>query len=300
MNPRIFPAAVVAATFVFTACGKKAAAPAAIAQAQPADPAPAAPAAEAPPSAEVTTQLKALIDKVREKLAGGEISEAALAEELKGFDALLAANRGNKSDAVAQVLFTKASVYFQVLEDYDRTVEVLQRAKVDFEGTRVASQAEAMLQQIESQKDMLRAKAALKPGAAFPEFAAKDLAGAPISVAKFRGKVVLIDFWATWCGPCVEELPNVLAAYAKYHDKGFEIVGVSLDHEESALKAFLTERKMTWPQIYDGKGWRSELAQKYYVNSIPATYLLDRDGKIVAKNLRGAALEAQIGRLLNP
>jgi peroxiredoxin len=255
-------------------------------------------AAEPAPAGDVLAQLKTLVEKAREKIAAGDLSEAAFAEELKGLDALIAAHRGEKSDAVGQVLFTKASLYLQVIEDYDKAVAVLQQAKTDFAGTRVGAQAEAALRQLEAQKDMLKAKAALRPGLVFPNFQAKDLAGAPLSVEQFRGKVVLIDFWATWCGPCVDELPNVQAAYAKYRDKGFEIVGISLDNSEAALKSFLAEHKMTWPQTFDGKGWQSELAQQYGISSIPATYLLDREGKIVAKNLRGAALETQLAKLL--
>jgi len=110
--------------------------------------------------------------------------------------------------------------------------------------------------------------------------------------------VVLVDFWATWCGPCVGELPNVLAAYKKYHDKGFEIVGISLDEDQGKLEGFTAAKGMTWRQYFDGTGWDNKLAKRYGVTAIPATYLLDRDGKIAAKNLRGPALETELARLL--
>jgi len=257
-------------------------------------------AAEKPAPPDVLTELKALVEKTRNKISAGDVSESALAEELNGFDALLAAHRGEKSDAVAQVLLVKASLYLQVLEDYERGTEVLQQLKAGFAGTHSAAQAEAMLVQLEGQKESLKAQAALKVGATFPDFADQDLNGAPLSMGKFRGKVVLVDFWATWCGPCITELPNLQAAYAKYHDKGFEIVGISLDRDEAKLKSFLAEQKMTWPQHFNGKDEKTDLAVKYGVNSIPATYLLDAEGKIVAKNLRGPALEAQLARLLKP
>ncbi len=144
----------------------------------------------------------------------------------------------------------------------------------------------------------MKLQAALRPGAPFPDFDEKDLNGEPLSLARFKGRVVLIDFWATWCGPCVDELPNVIAAYRKYHDKGFEIIGISLDRDEAALRRFIAEHEMTWPQYFDGLYWQSKLGRKYGVNSIPATYLVDGDGTIVARDLRGPALEKELERLL--
>lgn len=124
--------------------------------------------------------------------------------------------------------------------------------------------------------------------------------GAPLSLSQYKGKVVLIDFWATWCGPCLGELPNVLAAYKKYHAKGFEIIGVSLDDDQGTLEGFLGAKGMTWQQYYDGGAWQNKLAKRYGVTSIPATYLIGPDGKIVAKDLRGSALEEQLAKLLGP
>jgi peroxiredoxin len=93
-------------------------------------------------------------------------------------------------------------------------------------------------------------------------------------------------------------MPNVVAAYQKYHELGFEVIGVSLDKDEDALKRFVKENKMIWPQFFDGQGWRNALATKYGIQSIPATFLIDGDGKIVAKDLRGRALEAELARRL--
>lgn len=129
-------------------------------------------------------------------------------------------------------------------------------------------------------------------------FDVKDLDGKPLSIAALRGNVVLLDFWATWCGPCIGELPNVLRTYEKYRDKGFRIVGVSLDQDEQKLREFIAEQGMTWPQFFDGKGWQNELAQLYEVKSIPATWLLDTEGKIYRTGLRGDALDAAVEKLL--
>jgi thiol-disulfide isomerase/thioredoxin len=138
----------------------------------------------------------------------------------------------------------------------------------------------------------------LVAGTSFPGFDEKDVTGRPLSLASYKGKVVLVDFWATWCGPCVRELPNVIAAYKKYHGKGFEIVGVSLDEDQPTLERFLKENDVTWQQYFDGQKWDNKLAMKYGVNIAPTTYLLDADGKIIGKNLRGPDLEAAVAKAL--
>lgn len=130
------------------------------------------------------------------------------------------------------------------------------------------------------------------------EIAFTALDGTEIDLAKMTDKVVLVDFWATWCGPCVKELPHVKAAYDKYHDKGFEILGISLDDDKDKLDSFIKDRGLTWPMFYDGNGWETELVTKYGISGIPATFLVGKDGKIAATNLRGKALETKLAELL--
>jgi len=126
----------------------------------------------------------------------------------------------------------------------------------------------------------------------------------PVTDATFGPEVeqqkglVLVDFWATWCGPCRAELPNVLKTYQKYHAKGFEIVGISLDDDQAKLTAFIKQQNMVWPQFFDGQGWQNKLAVKYGVESIPATFLLDGTGKIIGKDLRGEELDQAVGDAL--
>lgn len=126
------------------------------------------------------------------------------------------------------------------------------------------------------------------------EIAFTSTDGKDIDVAKMKGKVILIDFWATWCAPCVAEMPNVIKAYNEYKDQGFEVIGISLDEDKPALDSFVKEHKMPWAQYFDGKGWGNEIAQRFGISSIPATFLVGKEGKIIASNLRGAQLEEKI------
>lgn len=134
-------------------------------------------------------------------------------------------------------------------------------------------------------------------GAEAPDIEASTPAGKTLKLSDFRGKVVMIDFWASWCRPCRMENPNVVKAYNKYHSKGFEILGVSLDDNKDKWEAAIQQDGLTWNHISDLRGWQAQPAQVYGVNSIPATVLVDREGKILARNLRGPALEAKLAEL---
>ncbi|MBC9932595.1 TlpA disulfide reductase family protein [Chitinophaga qingshengii] len=130
------------------------------------------------------------------------------------------------------------------------------------------------------------------------EFAQADANGKDINLSSFRGKYVLVDFWASWCGPCRAENPNVVKAYGKFKDKGFEILGVSLDDKKDKWLAAVEADKLTWTHVSDLKGWKNAAAELYGVRAIPQNVLIDPKGKIVAKNLRGEDLEKKLAEVL--
>ncbi|MBS1647792.1 MAG: AhpC/TSA family protein [Bacteroidetes bacterium] len=134
-------------------------------------------------------------------------------------------------------------------------------------------------------------------GVTAANFSQPDVNGKMVSLNSYKGKVVLVDFWASWCGPCRAENPNVVAAYQKYHPKGFEILGVSLDQNKDKWLQAISNDNLTWTHISDLKGWGNEAAKKYGVTSIPFNVLIDKEGKIIAKGLRGKALDDELAKI---
>ncbi len=147
------------------------------------------------------------------------------------------------------------------------------------------------------QKIQAELKRLEKVGKPAPEFATEDVKGNPVRLSAYRGKYVLVDFWATWCSPCIAELPRLQAAYRTYHDSGFEIISVSLDENKSAVSDFVKVRGMPWPQVHNASS-AADLVDAFGVITIPAVYLIDPEGSIIRLDLRGKALDETLGRLV--
>jgi len=246
--------------------------------------------------------LKTLVESINTKLKEGKTSAADLEPEIKRFDEVIAGYKDVVSEDVAQLHFMRAALYIQVFKDVDKAVALFKELQTKFPETESGKQVEKVLASIEQSKQRAKEQAEMEAklgvGKMFPDFNEKDLNGEALSISRFKGKVVLVDFWATWCGPCISELPNVKAAYSKHRAAGFEIVGISLDQDRNKLKDFIAKHEMPWPQLFDGQGWDSKLGRQYGIRSIPATFLLDREGKVIARDLRGPALEAAVAKAL--
>ncbi|NSL86962.1 TlpA family protein disulfide reductase [Chitinophaga sp. Mgbs1] len=147
------------------------------------------------------------------------------------------------------------------------------------------------------QQDIAHAEAVARKtgiGATAMNFTQQNVKGDPVKLTDYRGKYVLLDFWASWCGPCRAENPNVLENYEKYHSKGLEILGVSLDDKKDAWVKAIKDDGLTWEHVSDLKGWRNVVAKEYNIRAVPSNFLLDKDGKIIAKDLRGEELSRKL------
>jgi peroxiredoxin len=146
--------------------------------------------------------------------------------------------------------------------------------------------------------DAVKAAESTSIGATALDFTLPDVNGKPVSLSSYKGKYVLLDFWASWCGPCRQENPNVVKAYNQFKDKGFDVLGVSLDQKKEDWEKAIAADKLTWTHVSDLKYWDNAAAKLYGIQAIPASFLLDKEGKIIGKNLRGEQLEAKLAELL--
>lgn len=224
------------------------------------------------------------------EIRSSQIQFIALARDIK--DPLEAAAAFEKDVRTLQKEFPNRPEVWQMLAEIahqypPEKARPLLKEIVDGSATdQVKDEARATLKKF----DMLGKPLALK-------FTALD--GREVDLEKLKGKVVLIDFWATWCRPCVVEVPNVVKTYEKLHTKGFEIIGISFDRQQdkARLEDFIKENKMTWPQFFDGKFWQNKFAEEFEIHRIPAMWLVDKKGNLRDLNAR-ADLEAKVEKLL--
>ena len=204
--------------------------------------------------------------------AGKTGGESAYFAELEKQGRALIKDFPDKDEPYQMLLMVAGNV------EPDKAREILK----DLSGDKVPAEARERAKGLAKKLDMVG-----KP----VEIKFKALDGREVDLAAMKGKVVLIDFWATWCPPCVAEMPNVKASYEKLHPKGFEIVGISFDEDKGKLEEFVKTKEMAWPQFFDGKGWENVFGQQYGIQSIPAMWLVDKKGNLVDLSAQGGLAE---------
>lgn len=191
---------------------------------------------------------------------------------------------------------TSRSVVLRQLGEYHQRYGTAARAKGYFEEM-LSLQADSF--HVEYAKGAIRELEHLSVGDPAPDFTAATIEGNTVKLSDLEGKVVVLEFWATWCGPCIPDVPHLKELHAKYKSENFQLVGVSLDTELNKLKQFVKDREMTWPQIWQEKEWKGPVVELYNVTGIPDSYLIDQNGKIAAKDVNAERLDEAVGELLS-
>ncbi|MDD2476144.1 MAG: TlpA disulfide reductase family protein [Dysgonamonadaceae bacterium] len=244
---------------------------------------------------DLTTKIRTLSNQYNAAMSNETMTESLDTELKSAYEKIAKESKelnygfikNNIDNELGQYLFMTSSGMF----DIDQQKEILDMTDDEYKSKK---NIKRIVDQIEAMENVAEGKV-------FVDFTMKNPNGEYVSLSDYVGKdkYVFVDFWASWCGPCRDEMPNVVNAYNKYKNKGFEIVGVSLDKDEDKWIQGIEDLNMTWPQMSDLKLWESEVVGLYAIQSIPHTVLLDKEGKIIAKDLRGEELDAKLAELMN-
>jgi Peroxiredoxin len=243
---------------------------------------------------DLVKNIRSVIEQYNSAKADGTMTDSLETEINEAYDSINAQLsdlnfnfiKDNIGNDLGKYSFTVSSAMFEP----EQQKEILALADDEFKAGKNIQRVVKRLENLEN----------VAVGKQFVDFSMKDTEGNEVSLSDYAGKgnYVLIDFWAAWCGPCRQEMPNVVAAYDKYKSKGFEVVGVSLDQEYDRWTQGIKDLNMTWPQMSDLQYWESPVVDLYAINGIPHTVLLDKDGTIIEKNLRGESLNEKLAELL--
>ncbi|MBK12629.1 MAG: hypothetical protein CL849_03780 [Crocinitomicaceae bacterium] len=203
--------------------------------------------------------------------------------------------REHKNDPVGLL----AIEYLDLSADRALAKQVLDSTRALMGHTMAHRNLSSRLAKVAKPRNQKRRNDLIQPGMAMPDISLSDPTGKQRALSDLRGKVVLVDFWASWCGPCRRENPNVVRAWNEYKDRGFEVFSISLDRDVSKWQRAIDQDGLIWPyHISDLKGWSSVVSQRYGISSIPHAILIDKDGTVVATHLRGSQLERELKKLL--
>ncbi|QJX47473.1 AhpC/TSA family protein [Hymenobacter taeanensis] len=251
----------------------------------------------------LTESIKPIIANIQafgaeaQKATEQQRQDAAYQEQMRGkFEAF------NKQIATSYYTFIKANPNSWASLDALLGLQMLDLPQYNTVGPLYEALSPALKNSPQGREygELVRGLKAVAIGAQAPDFTQKTPDGKTVSLRDYRGKYVLVDFWASWCGPCRQENPSVAKAYNEYKGRNFEVLGVSLDNEKDRAKwvKAIQDDQLPWTQVSDLRGWENEAARMYQVRGIPQNYLIDPTGKIIAANLKGADLRATLAQLI--
>ena len=245
-------------------------------------------------------ELMAVYKTVTTKLRStNSYAKLDLASELDQLDAIYERFKAEKTEDLAAVLKMKADLYFQILHKPELGIAAMRKLVAELPETELAKESLPDLEYLLPFFKGRELRDSLKLGEPFPDFAEKDMNGQPLSLSALKGKVVMLDFWSIKTGHFNGiELPSVLARYQKYHDQGFEIIGINMDTNEASVRAYIKTNGMVWPQFFDGEGYNNKLAIKYGIYIASDDFLIDANGNYAGGGFYPALYDKKVEEAL--